>query len=313
MPDERESTPVQQELVNAHPDRAVAALAARQHGVVARRQLEALGLTPSMLEWRLAAGRLIRVHRGVYAVGHRVLRTEGHWLAAVLAAGPGAVLSHREAAALHSLRPSNRPSVDVTVAAQRRVPGVQVHRVAALDVEDLTVVEGIPVTSIERTLVDLAGVVPPTALRKATEEAVRSHRFDLRAIERVLARTRGRHGRGTAAMRAALAELRANAATVTYSDLEDRFLALLDAHVLSRPLTNALVGGIQVDALWPRERVVVELDGWAYHHTAPAFQRDRERSNDLQLDGYVVLRFTHDHVVRHSREVAARIARALRR
>jgi hypothetical protein len=266
-----------------------------------------------MVEERLRSAHLVPLHRGVYAVGHRLLRREGHWLAAVLAAGSEAVLSHREAAALHMLRPSDRPSVDVTVAAQRRVPGVQIHRVAALDAHERIVVAGIPVTSIARTLVDLAGVVPPAGLRKALEEAERSNRFDLRAIDRAMARTRQRHSRGHAAIRAAIAELRANGTTVTYSELEDRFLALLDANGLSRPLTNALVDGIQVDALWSRERVVVELDGWAHHHTAPAFQRDRERSNDLTLAGYLVLRFTHDHVVRRPSGVAARIAVALGR
>ena len=264
-----------------------------------------------MLQVRLGRGSLLPLHRGVYAVGHRSLTRHGSWLAAVLAAGPGAVLSHREAAALHSLRPSNRPAVDVTVAAQRRVPGLQVHRVRALDAMDLTVVDGIAVTSLARTLVDLAGVLPSAALLKALEEAERSNRLDVRAIEGTLARTRQRHGAGHAGMRAALAELRAVGATVTRSVLEDRFLALLDAHGLPRPSTNALVNGIEVDALWRRECVVVELDGWAFHRTTRAFQRDRERSNELMLAGYAVLRFTHDDIVRRAADVAVRVERAL--
>lgn len=290
----------------------LAALAARQHGVVAKRQLLDAGLTLQMLRTRLERGRLVPLHRGVYAVGHRMLRREGHWLAAVLAAGPGAVLSHREAAALHGLRPADRPSVDVTVAAQRRVPGVQVHRVARLADDEITLVAGIPVTTIARTLVDLAGILATASLRRTLDEAVRSNRFDLRAIEQVMARTRQRHGRGTAAMRAALSDLEATRATVTRSVLEERFLALLDAHALPRPLTNAAIDGIEVDALWPRERVVAELDGYAYHHTPTAFQRDRERTNDLTLAGFVVLRFTHDHVMRRPQWVAERIVRALR-
>jgi predicted transcriptional regulator of viral defense system len=154
----------------------------------------------------------------------------------VLAVGPGSVLSHREAAALHGLRPADRPTVDVTVAGQRQVSGVQVHRVARLDAEDVTVVDGIPTTTVARTLVDLATVV--SALRKAIEEAERSHRLDVSAIEAVLERTRGRNGTGHERIGAALAELARTGTTVTRSLLEDRFLSLLDAHGLPRPSTN---------------------------------------------------------------------------
>ncbi len=311
MPEPRESDPDGRGLVNA--DHVVAAVAADQHGVVARRQLLDAGLSTSMVDRWLAARRLIPLHRGVYAVGHRGLRREGHWLAAVLAAGPGAVLSHREAAALHGLRPADRAAIDVTVAGQRRMPGVQVHRVRRLDAADATAVDGIPVTTITRTLVDLAAVVSPQALRKALEEAERSNRLDARAIEAVLARTKGRNGRGHAAVRDALAELAKTGTTVTRSPLEDRFLPLLDAHGLPRPLTNQWTEAMEVDACWPQARLVVELDGWDSHHTRQAFQRDRTRSNDLQVAGWTVLRFTHADVVHRPNDTAARVARALRR
>jgi hypothetical protein len=281
--------------------------------VVARRQLLDAELTAEMLRTRLANRRLIPLHRGVYAVGHRSLTRDGHWLAAVLAAGPGAVLSHREAAALHELRPSSRTSIDVTVAARRSVVGIRVHRVEALHADDVTTVAGIPVTTVARTLVDLAGVVSATALRKALDEAERSRRLDVHAIEAVLARTSHRRGPGHAAMRAALADLTTTRTTITRSPLEDHFLPLLDAHGLPRPLTNHTIHGIEVDAYWPgrHHRLIVELDGWNAHHTTHAFQADRERSNDLTLAGYTVLRFTHADVVHQPQRTAALIARAL--
>jgi predicted transcriptional regulator of viral defense system len=310
MPEPRQSVRLRDVEVAGAPDRVLAALAAEQHGVVVRRQLLDAGLTREMIRGRLASRHLLPLHRGVYAVGHRRLRREGFWLAAVLAAGPGALLSHREAAALHGLRPAQRTTVDVTVAARRRVPGIQVHRVERLHVEDATTVDGIPVTSVARTLADLAAVVSAQALRKALEEAERSHRLDARAIELVLRRTRGRNGRGHERIRTALAELAATGTTVTRSPLEDRFLSLLDAHGLPRPLANASIDGMEVDMCWPQHRLVVELDGWAYHRSRQAFQRDRTRSNDLQAAGWTVLRFTHDDVVRRPAATARRIAQA---
>jgi predicted transcriptional regulator of viral defense system len=294
-----------------HADRVIGGIAARQYGVVARRQLLASGVTHAMIRRRVASGRLLLLRRGVYAVGHDRLTRNGHWLAAVLAAGRGAVLSHREAAALHGLRPSSRPRVDVTVVAQRRVPGVQLHRVSRLESADVTTVAGIPVTTVARTLVDLAGVVPPRALGKALEESERSRQLDIRAIEAVLRRTRTRNGRGYKRIRAALADLAAHGTTVTRSSLEDRFLALLTAHRLPPPSANAWTTAMEVDACWPQARLVVELDGWDSHHTRHAFQRDRTRSNDLQAAGWTVLRFTHDDVVRRPAETAARISRVL--
>jgi predicted transcriptional regulator of viral defense system len=292
-------------------DRAVASLAARQHGVVSRRQLLDAGLTRLMIQRRLESRRLVPLHRGVYAVGHRRLRREGFWLAAVLAVGHGALLSHREGAAIHGLRPAERASVDVTVAARRQAAGVQVHRVEHLDLEDATEVGGVPVTSVARTLVDLATVVSPQTLRKALDEAERSHRLDARAIEAVLERTRGRNGRGHERIRAALEELARTGATVIRSLLEDRFLSLLDAHGLPRPSANAWTEAMEVDACWPQARLVVELDGWDAHHTRQAFQQDRTRSNDLQAAGWTVLRFTHADVVHLADETAGRVARAL--
>jgi very-short-patch-repair endonuclease len=290
----------------------LARLAARQHGVVARRQALAAGLTAKMLERRLESGRLLILHRGVYAVGHAQLRREGRWLAAVLAAGRGAVLSHRTAAALYGIRPLRSRVVDVSTPRQRRVDGVRAHR-AMLPVEDVTTRDGIPVTTVARTLVDLAGIVARYDLGKAVTEAERIGLLDLAAIERVTASTARRRGAGTATMRAVLADLRAGRIQLTRSPLEDRFVALLDRYKLPRAHMNHMLGDIEVDACWPWHRLVVELDGYAFHNTTAAFQSDRVRDNDLVRLGYVVMRFTHADVVRRADDVAARLADALSR
>jgi hypothetical protein len=314
MGEDRERIQVEPVQIHGpHPDRVIAALAERQHGVVARSQLIARRLTRSMIEERIASGHLVRLHRGVYAVGHTHLRREGHWMAAVLAVGPGAVLSHRDAAALHEVRFSNSPLIDVSTPGQRRVPGVRVHGRRVLAAEDVTVVRGIPVTTVARTLVDLAAILPQDRVTKALAEADRLRKLDVRALHAALERTRGRRGPGHAKLTAALDELAANEPPFTRSELEDRFLALCKAHGLPRPLTNVWLGSLEVDALWPAAGLAVELDGYAGHSGRRAFQRDRDKGNDLVTEGYAVLRFTYADVTRRPAGVAARIARALTR
>jgi very-short-patch-repair endonuclease len=224
----------------------------------------------------------------------------------VLAAGAGAVLSHRSAAALHGVRQWGGQRVDVTT--PRRVecqPGIEIHRTRVLEVEAR---DGILATPLARTLVDLAATVRPDELAKALREADRQRKLDVAAIEAALERVRNRPGEGHAAMRAALDELRARGTQLTRSVLEDRFLALLDARGLPRPLTNVMIEGLDVDAAWPAQRLVAELDGWAHHHDRGAFQRDRERANVLLDAGWRVARWTHDDVVRRPAAVAARLA-----
>ena len=258
------------------------------------------GLTRKMVDGHARRGSLVRLHRGVYALGHRQLRREGFWLAAVLASGPGAVLSHREAAALHGIRQSNRPRVDVTVRTSRgrTSPQIAAHHAPTLDAEDITTVDGIPVTTVARTLVDLATVLAPDHLAKAIGEAERLRLFDLRKLDESRERVRHRTGPGHARLTTALAEQRALATTLTRSALEDAFLKAIRNAGIPVPRTNAPLHGFEVDALWPAQRLVVELDGYAYHHTAPAFQRDRTKSNVLTMAGYTVLRFTRDDVMR---------------
>ncbi|HST41073.1 MAG TPA: type IV toxin-antitoxin system AbiEi family antitoxin domain-containing protein [Conexibacter sp.] len=293
------------------PDSALRDLADRQHGVVSRRQLEGAGLTPAMVRTRLERGSLVRLHRGVYAVGHRQLRPRGHSLAALFAVGPGSALSHRDAAALHQLRPGNHRQTDVTIDAKRApVEGIRIHR-AQLPLDEVTRIDGLAVTTVARTLVDLADVVPSDHLTAAVQQAERLRTFDGRAVELVLARTRNRRGGGHAALMALLADLRGHELQLTRSTLEIRFAALVARYGLPRPRTNVHVHGREVDAWWPQARLAVEADGWRDHGTRVVFQRDRAKGNWLALRGVTLLRFTHDDVMRRPAEVAAQVAEAL--
>jgi len=277
-------------------------LAERQHGVVAVRQLPALGVRGAEIETRIARGDLVRLHRGVYAVGHRQLRPQGFWLAAVLAAGPGAVLSHRSAAALHAIGP--RPTrIEITTPTEARPEGIAVYTRRRLDADEVTTVDGIPVTTVARTLLDLAGTLTPDRLAKALNEAELQRVFDGTAIEAALAKAATRKGAGE--LRKALAQLADHGPALTRSELEDRFFALLDRHDLPRPRTNAWIGTTEVDALWPEHGLVVELDGYAAHHSKAAFQRDRTKANALTRIGYRVLRYTYADVVSRAAETAA--------
>jgi very-short-patch-repair endonuclease len=273
-------------------DQVIAALADAQHGVVSRRQLLSAGVTAGAIEGRLARGSLIPLHRGVYAVGHRRLRREGYWLAAVLAVGRGAVLSHRQAAGLHGFRPSNGSTIDVSTKRRVTVARIRVYTNRTLGSEDITEIKGIPVTTASRTLVDVAGMVAEDHLVKALREADRLQILDVGGIERVLARTAHRTGKGHKAMRDALQQYAAIAPHDTHSTLEDDFLRLIHKAHLPPPQTNVDIHGFRVDAAWPTQRLVVELDGLAYHLNRHAFQTDRERDRTLQVAGYKVLRYT---------------------
>lgn len=291
-------------------DAVAAAFAARQWGVVARRQLLDAGLSQTAVRDRVRSGRLVRLHRGVYAVGHARLRREGHWLAAVLAAGPGAVLSHRDAAGLHDLRPANHARIDVTTTAERKgTSKIAVHRARVLAADEVTTVHGIPATTVARTLVDLAGHVPHDHLARAIREAERRRTFDFRAVETAMARVRGRRGKGHGALRAALAECAALEQHDTRSPLEDAFLRLLRDHGLPLPSTNVLVDGFVVDAVWRVQRIVVELDGRAFHDDRWAFEADRERDAALTSAGWRVVRFTHRQVTRRPDHVVETLRR----
>jgi very-short-patch-repair endonuclease len=291
------------ETENALP--SVSELARRQWGVVTREQLIERGMgTRGISDW-VRDGRLHRLHRSIYAYGHDRLRIEGRWLGAVLACGPGAVLSHRSAALLWEIRQSGSGLVDVTVPSQngrRERAGIRIHRSARLGAEQVTAQRAIPVTTLARTLLDLADVLHPQALRRAITEAEYRGRFDLTSLIAVVQNNPGR--RGAKVMRAA-----EQAGHRTRSPLEDRFLAFVDRWRVEEPESNVWLEGYEVDFLWRRVRLVVELDGAAEHGTRAAVRRDRRRDRVLWRAGFRTMRLTDD-ALDAEEEVALDLAQA---
>jgi len=274
-------------------DAAIAELAGRQHGGVARRQLLAMGVTEEAIEVRFESDRIHRLHRGVYAVGHTAITREGRWMAAVLFCGSGAVLSHSSAAALWEIRGSSRRAIEVTSGSKARSrAGIHRH-FARLPADEATVERGIPVTTVPRTIFDLAATqgadVAESALRQS--EYLRLH--DRLSLPDLLDRYPRR--KGTKAVRECLARRRETPGNPR-SPLEERFLPFLRSHGLPLPRLNAWleVGGrrYQVDCLWPTQRQIVELDGWQGHGTRSAFRDDRARDRRLRVAGYAITRLT---------------------
>jgi very-short-patch-repair endonuclease len=282
----------------------LAMLAERQYGVVARRQLLALGYSETAIDRATHAGRLHRVHRGVYAVGHPRLSTHGRFLAAVLACGSDALLSHESAAWLWDLFPTSPASIDVTVPRRgHRVPSARLHHAPAVTPDDGTIREGIPVTALSRTLLDLAATVRRPRLGRAIERAEQLDLLDVRAVEQLLKRTKGHHGCGR--LKRALNAYRDPA--FTRSGLERRFLELVRGAGLPRPSVNTFVAGYEIDMYWPQERFAVELDGYEYHRGRRAFERDRIRQEDLKLAGIEMTRVTAARVRQEPAAVAKRV------
>ena len=275
-------------------DLQVAQLAGRQFGVVSFGQLIELGMSRAALARRARAGRLHRVHRGVYAVGHPRLVREGRRLAAVFACGEGAVLSHVSAAAHWDLLSTSAGLIDVTATRGRHGgPGIRLHRTRSLDARDTTSHQGIPITTVPRTLLDLAGTTPPHRLERAIAQAQLMDRYDHAAITALVARSNGHRGTGVLARAMAKPDPK-----WTRSDLEARFLTLVRDAGLPEPHVNFSLAApdhprLEVDFCWPAHRVIAETDGWQTHRTRAAFQADRARDAALHADGWRVLRFTY--------------------
>ena len=288
-------------------DRRIADLAGARGGVVSRKELLALGLTAGGIDSRVRRGALHRIFAGVYAVGHPLLARNGWYHAAILTAGPGAVLSHHSGGALWDVRRSAR--LDVTVETRRRgAPRLVMHE-SKLPPHHVTERDGLPVTTVARTLLDLAEVLDRPRLERVWEAADRLQVLDVRAVERVMADCPGRRG-----LRPLGTLLRHQCAGAwdTRSDLERAFLAVCAAHGVPAPAVNAAAGGHCVDCTWPGHRLVVEIDSWRYHRARDAFDRDRARDVDLALAGYVVARFTDRMLDREPGRVAERVRALLR-
>jgi predicted transcriptional regulator of viral defense system len=281
-------------------DERLAKLATAQQGVISVGQLYMLGFDRDAVARRVRSGRLHRIHRGVYAVGHTVLNRNARYLAAVLAAGDGAVLSHRSAAVLWNIHRSNAAKIDVTVpriCGFRSTPTIAVHRPRLPPAQ--TTHAGIPVTTPGRTLQDLATGVPRRTLEKAAEmaEALRLH-VELDP-----------HHPGAARLDAVLEQHDLD--HTTRSPLEDDFLVLCDRHGIPRPLVNTYVEGFEVDFVWPEARLIVETDSRTWHGTAEAFERDRARDARLTVAGWRVVRFTRRRVRAEAGGVADLLVRLL--
>lgn len=270
---------------------AVVALAADQRGLITRQQLHVLGWSSTTISRQVAAGWLHRVHRGVNLVGAARLTPEARAWAAVLACGPGAAAAGRSAAGLLGLCSpwSGAPEVAVPGARGRKIEGIVAHRPRRLLPRDLTRVDGLPATSVARTLLDLAAVLGPDQLDAAIERAEQLRVLDLGSVEDVLDRHRGHRGRRR--LRDALARAHGDTGR-SRSELELRARTLLVEAGLPTPSMNPVICGYEVDLAWLRERVIVELDGWEHHRTRRAFERDRRRDAELQAAGYRVARFT---------------------
>jgi hypothetical protein len=292
-------------------DREIAALAARQEGVVRHEQLRSLGLTPKAIRHRRASRWLIDLHWKVYAVGHDRLSPTGRRLGAVWTYGARAALSHRAAAAAWGLRGAGGGELDVTVraASGSERAGTRLHLTTRP--LETTTLNLLPITTPARTLLDLAGQLAPHHVEAALKRADLLGLFDLRALDAVLA-AHPRHP-GRKRLSVLLEAARSADLTLTLSELEDRFAALCDAHGLPRPAANARPLDFRVDFLWPAQRLVVETDGWRFHRTRAAFEADRSRDQALTVAGYRVVRFTHRQVVDHPGDVAAKLSVLLSR
>ena len=275
---------------------------------MARGQLEALGFGCGAIDARVRSNRLNGVHRGVYAVGHRRLTQRGHWMAAVLACGKSAALSHRSAAALWGLVGARGPSDVTSPCGRPGREGIRLHR-GRLRADERTARDGIPVTTVARTLLDLAEVFDADRLRRAMEEADRLNLLQVPALVRVCDRGAGRRGVGVC--RSAVAFLKT--APRARTPLEGRFLEFCRRHLgdLPAPHTNVLVLGREVDAYWPAQCLVVEMDSWQFHRHRAAFEDDRARDVAFRVAGYSVVRLTDRRLRREPEDVAAELRELL--
>lgn len=283
-------------------------LVARQHGVIARRQLLALGFSSKAIAHRIAAGRLHSVWRGVYAVGRPGLTQHGRWMAAVLACGPDAVLSHVTAGALWGIRAARRDDqlhVSVPAHVARRVRGIGVYRRSS---PPATRHLGIPVTDPVCTLLDLGSLLSADQLETAINEGDKLGLIDPDELRSAVGAAR--HRRGAPALRSVLDR---HTFTLTDSELERRFLPLARAAGLPLPDTGRYRNGFKVDFLWPSLGLVVETDGLRYHRTPAEQARDRLRDQAHAAAGLTPLRFTHAQVAFEPRHVEATLAAVARR
>jgi len=281
----------------------------RQYGVISTRQLEELGYARDAVARAALRGQLHRLYRGVYAVGHRYLNDHGRHLAAVLACEPGAMLSHQSAGWLWGLLASPSGTIHVTAPTRRHAKSSLRLHFATLAEDDLAIRDGIPVTGVPRTMLDLAASLSRHRFDRVLERSEERGLFDLGEVDSVLERVRGHVGVGR--MRRAIALYRPPA--FTRSQLERRFLELVRDASLPTPAMNYNLAGYELDAYWEAERFVVELDVYETHGTRAAFERDRLRQEDLKLIGVEMIRVTAPRLDCEPEAVLDRLAALLAR
>jgi very-short-patch-repair endonuclease len=272
-------------------ERKLSGIANRQHGLVTRVQALRAGVSRHEIDRRLENGALIIEYRGVYRVGHRAPSLEARYLAAVLACGENALLCGLAAGHLLGLVKGRPPPPEVVAPTQRHVPGLKTRHSRSLGQADGTTWRGIPVTTVPRTLVDLAGELGTDALARACHEAGVRHGTTPAQVDAVLARRPNAPG-ATKLRRILRGEIR-----VTLSTLERRFLARLRQAGLPLPQTNRPAGGRRVDCRWPAQRLTVELDGYRYHASRHAWELDRRREREARSRGDEFRRYTWSDVV----------------
>ena len=282
-------------------ERFLSRLASPDHGVVKRRQLVRDGVTVAEIRSRLKSGALIPEYRGIYRVGHQAPSVESRYLAAVWACGDRAFLAHRAAAFLHRLLAGSAPRPEVIAPTARRVPGVTTRRYSSLHATDVTTVGGIPVTSIARTLVDLARLVPENALARACHEAGVHYGTTPADVETVLSRRP--NSPGAHKLRAVMR----GDAKVLLSRLEEGFILLLRSADLPLPVTNRPAGGRRVDCRWPDHRLTVELGSFKYHNSRQSWERDLMREHEARARGDEFRRFSWGDVFERPRIVVGEL------
>jgi very-short-patch-repair endonuclease len=273
--------------------------------VVTRAELLDAGISPVQVRRRIERGALIPVHRGVYRVGHRAPSVEATYLAAVKAAGPDALLSGRAAAYVHGLVKGKPPPPETTTLTQRCLRGVITRRCGAWHPSDAAIARVIPVTSVPRTLVDLAATMKPADLARACHEAGVLHHTTPRDVDAVLAR------RPNAPGAAKLRKVMTGEEKVTLSKLERAFLARLKEAGLPLPSTNRPAGGRRVDCRWPAQRLAVELDSYQFHNSRHSWEQDRRREREARARGDEFRRYSYGDVLERPRYMLAELRRLL--
>ena len=271
-------------------EREIALVANTQHGLVRRQQLLGRHITPEQIRRRLATGALLIEYPGVYRVGHRAPSIEATYLAAVFACGNGALLAGAAAAHLYEIVRGAAPPPEVITRTERHIDGIVTHRARRGDARDAARWRGVPITTVARTLVDLAAVLAEEHLARAVHEAEVRFRTRPHDVELVLRRRPGSPGAKT------LRRVLNGEVPVTLSRLESTFLSLLKGADLALPQTNRFADAHRVDCRWPAHRVTVELDSYRYHATRYAWEQDRLREREARARGDEIRRYTWDDV-----------------